>query len=605
MKTLLLGIDAFDPSLFERLLEQGAMPNLSKYTQNNRYRRFEVSNPPQSEVSWTSIATGLNPAAHGLYDFVHRDTATYALHVSLLPTQKQFGAVQFVRPYNTPTIFDDAAAQGYPATSLWWAATFPARPESPVRTLPGLGTPDIQGKLGVGSLYTTAESPAKQGKTPVYRLQPQTGGDFGSNFYGPLQKDQTPMQRPFRLRLLNPQSVQLTFGKTQIQLTPGTWSPILHIVFDAGFLVKVHAITRVIITHVEPLSLYALPLQIHPLHALWRYGTPGNFVKQTWQQAGPYLTIGWPQDTTGLEDGCISDEQFLALCTDIVNARTKLLQTQLAQFREGLLGNIFDSLDRIQHMLLRDRPDLVENWYKKFDHIIGLTEAWFAASPGKKGKLLIVSDHGFARFDTKVHLNRFLAQQGWLHARSARADTLTEVDWTNTRAYAIGLNSLYLNLQGREGKGTVTLAEKDAFIEEIRAALLNWHDERGGRVVARVQKAEHAFEGALLPAAPDLVVGYAPGFRASQQTGLGGWEQNPLEPNRDHWGADHCIDPAEVPGVLFANFPLDDFPAPSYRDIPTLAINTRADINRSAPPPKVDPQDEKAVKERLRSLGYL
>ncbi len=172
MKTLIIGLDAFDPYLFENLHEQGKLQNLGNLLRKGGYSRFQVSNPPQSEVSWTSIATGLNPGEHGMFDFVHRDPATYALNVSLLPTGRGLGGIQFLRPYNVRTIFDVAAERGYPSTSLWWPATFPARPESPVQTLPGLGTPDIQGRLGVGCLYSSnPDLPEKQGKTPVVRLE--------------------------------------------------------------------------------------------------------------------------------------------------------------------------------------------------------------------------------------------------------------------------------------------------------------------------------------------------------------------------------------------------------------------------------------------------
>jgi len=53
---------------------------------------------------------------------------------------------------------------------------------------------------------------------------------------------------------------------------------------------------------------------------------------------------------------------------------------------------------------------------------------------------------------------------------------------------------------------------------------------------------------------PDLVVGYERGYRASWQTTLGAVPIELLEPNRQKWSGDHCIDPALVPGVLFANF---------------------------------------------------
>src|SRR5512141_1441822 len=105
MRTLILGLDAFDPAFFETLIEQGKLPNLRHWVEQKRYSRCQISNPAQSEVSWTSIATGLNPGEHGMFDFVHRDPQTYALNVSLLPTGKGLGGIQFVRPYNARTIF--------------------------------------------------------------------------------------------------------------------------------------------------------------------------------------------------------------------------------------------------------------------------------------------------------------------------------------------------------------------------------------------------------------------------------------------------------------------------------------------------------------------
>ena len=79
--------------------------------------------------------------------------------------------------------------------------------------------------------------------------------------------------------------------------------------------------------------MYALPLQQHPLKSPWRYATPRGFVKETWKTGGPFLTLGWPQDTTALEDGCIDEDQFLALCESIIDTRMKIFKHQLANFR--------------------------------------------------------------------------------------------------------------------------------------------------------------------------------------------------------------------------------------------------------------------------------
>jgi len=188
MKTILVGFDAFDPVFFERLHNAGRTPNLSKFVGNEGYSPFEVTNPPQSEVSWTSIATGLNPGGHGMFDFVHRNPETYGLFVSLLPTKSSLLGTQFVPPYNAETIFESAVKDGYPATSLWWPATFPARLQSPVRTIPGLGTPDIFGQLGVGISYSMEPLVDEENiKTRVARLSRHSGGEYIGTLDGPTQ----------------------------------------------------------------------------------------------------------------------------------------------------------------------------------------------------------------------------------------------------------------------------------------------------------------------------------------------------------------------------------------------------------------------------------
>jgi predicted AlkP superfamily phosphohydrolase/phosphomutase len=611
MKTLILGLDAFDPNFFEKLNEQGLVPNLGKYVGIGGYAHFEVSNPPQSEVSWTSIATGLNPGSHGMFDFVHRDPDSYGLVVSLLPTKQGLGGTQFVRPYSVRTIFDQVADKGYPATALWWPATFPARPESPVRTIPGLGTPDILGRLGVGTLFTSdPETPKRLGKTPVIQLRPNGSAGFEGEILGPMRKTHQGAQEtalPFALVVKPDYAASLQIGKQTIPLYLGKWSQIIELQFKVGLLMSIRVITRAILTQLEPeIRLYFLPLQLHPLHSPWRYGTPGGFVKQAWTESGPFLTIGWPQDTVGLEDGCIDDDQFLALCDDIFKTRIAVLREQIKQYNEGLLAVVFDSLDRIQHMFWRDRPDIIESWYLKLDALVGDVEKQLSATGNPDTQLIVVSDHGFANFNQKVHLNRWLVEQGYLSTKEEKPDgNMKDVKWSGTKAYAIGLNSLYLNLQGREAQGQVKQTEGESLVNEICQKLSDWVSPDGKRVVQRALSNTEAFEGTLCQYGPDILVGYAPGFRASQQTGTGGWEANSLEVNYDHWNADHCIDPQAVPGVIFANHGLKNFPNPSYRDIPALAINAEPDARGAEPPPTAGGQDQEAVEERLKSLGYL
>lgn len=615
MHTLIIGLDAFDPGAFERLAAGGLLPNLTAFAEAGQYAHLAIANPAQSEVSWTSIATGANPGGHGLFDFVHRDPASYTPYVSLLPTRGNRLGARFVPPHRSTTVFDQAAADGYPATALFWPASFPARHDSPVRVIPGLGTPDLQGRLGVATAFTLEGSSGQTDlKTRIERLQPVGRERYRGVLPGPHARGngRPPRGLEFELALSGERSAVLQWGNEATELAVGLWSPIIELSFRAGGILPVKAITRAILTQGKPAPrLYFLPLQIHPLRALWPYGSPPGFLREIWQQAGPYLTLGWPQDTTGLEEGWIDDEQFLTLCRLIDAERERVFFQQLWNFTEGVLGVVFDTLDRVQHMFWRDRPDVVAEWYHHLDEVVGRAVAQLHRLGGEPARVLVVSDHGFARFDHQVHLNGWLEAHGYLIRKNPQGSrSLANIDWARSRAYAIGLNSIYLNLSGREGQGCVAPGEAESLAERLRFELSAWRGPDGAPVVQRVYTRAEALDGPLAAHGPDLLIGYSPGYRASAETGVGEWSERAIEPNRDHWGADHCIDPLAVPGVLFANQGLDNLPHPSYRDIPALALDRPIDPQQAPPPPPDagtpdHAEDPEAVAERLKSLGYL
>jgi predicted AlkP superfamily phosphohydrolase/phosphomutase len=607
MRTVILGFDSFDPSIFEHLSDAGRLPNLTKMRQAGGYAPLEVCSPPQTEVSWTSIATGVDPGGHGIFDFVHRDPATYAPYVSILPTRKTALGEQFVPPYTTKTFFEEAAELGYPALALWWPALFPARPNIPVTTIPGLGTPDIRGQLGVGTFFTTEEESKK--KVRVVRLQAASKGVFTAELEGIKSQSRSGekvISLPVRLEVKNETQAVLTIGDRLIDLTLGKWSPIIELRFKAGLFASIYAITQVILTDLNgKVSFYVSPLQIHPLHPIWQYTSSASFARKTWKESGPFLTLGWPQDTTALEDGCISDQQFLDLCQSIFDQRRRVLYAQLVNFEEGVLAVIFDCLDRVQHMFLRNQPEIVYEWYEKLDTFVGEVSQKLQAWDKDKYRFLILSDHGFRPFAYKANLNRWLEQNGYLVMKDGQSKDLPGVDWAKTRAYAVGLNSLYLNVQGREGQGILTAEGIEPLLDEIKDRLLEWKGPDGKKVVNRVLLKHEAFNGPYVRLGPDLVVGYAAGYRASSETGLGKIPEAVMEENHDHWGADHCIDSNIVPGVIFANRDLKNFPGVSFRDIPFLAIGKHLDQSHIKPPSQIGRQGQKDLEERLKGLGYL
>lgn len=604
MRSLLVGFDSFDPGTYEILANKGQMPNLTSFADKSGYSRLKVCAPPQTEVSWTSIATGADPGTHGIFDFVHRDPATYIPYVSILPTKVSAVGEQFVPPYTAKTFFSEAADMGYPAIALWWPALFPARLELPISTIPGLGTPDVRGQLGVGT-YATADPAEKKEKTRVIVLQEKSKGKYIGMLEGPITKTREgiqPAKLEFSLDILDETHATLRIGTVELALAFGKWSPIFEVKFKLGLLMNVTAITQAILTKTNgKASIYFLPLQIHPLHSMWPYGAPKSFLKDSWNNAGPFLTLGWPQDTTALEEGCITDDQFLDLCQSIFDSRKKVFYHHLGNMKEGVLAGVFDCLDRVQHMFLRDREDIVHDWYRKLDGFVGEVKGRL----GKDTRFLVMSDHGFKLYKHKVHLNRWLADNGYLKFTNGGDANLANVDWASTFAYAIGLNSIYLNVKGREGKGAVTPEQIEPLLAEIKAKLLNLQGPDGANAISSVLLKHEAFSGPYLRLGPDLVVGYAPNYRASAETGLGKAPAQSLEANTDHWGADHCIDSEVVPGVLFANRDVANIPEVSFRDIPFLMINKHLDQSHLKPPSEQTRKGQDNIEERLKGLGYL
>lgn len=606
MRTLIIGLDAFDPVFFEQLHAEGKTPNLGRYAQAGNYSRFRVTDPPQSEVSWTSIATGQNPGQHGLFDFVHRNPATYGLQVSLLPTQRNLLGSRFVPPHSAHTIFDETVNDGYPAASLWWPATFPSRYASPVRTIPGLGTPDIFGRLGVGAFYSEGfQGGVPDLKTTIRPLKKISGSRYEGKLEGPARKKGA-ASVDFQVEMINDRSAILKIEKQALPLERGKWSRIIEITFRMGLGIRVKSVTRVILTSDNPPGLYFLPLQLHPPSAPWPCGAPRDFVNGLWKSAGPFLTLGWPQDTTALNEGFINEEQFLTLCEAIEEERERVLNHLLDDFEEGLLACVFDTLDRVQHMFWKSRRDIIEKWYIKLDQLIGRIQK--KALERGDAHIIVVSDHGFGNFDYKVHLNRWLINRKYLSI-GAQADRnhFKNAHWQETDAYAVGLNSVYLNLAGRERDGRVSEGDAFALLNKLREDLLAWRGPDGGRVMQKVELRSEAFQGPLAEFGPDLFIGYRPPYRGSAETGLGGWKENEIEINQEHWGADHCFNADAVPGVLFSNRSLANWKHPSYQDFPAIALGK--DLNKktasTSPRPFNEDEDEEQIEKRLKDLGYL
>lgn len=187
--------------------------------------------------------------------------------------------------------------------------------------------------------------------------------------------------------------------------------------------------------------------------------------------------------------------------------------------------------------------------------------------------VIVMSDHGFAAFDRSVNLNTWLWREGFLQLDDPRnageGEMFAHVDWGRTKAYAMGLNALYINLSGREKNGIVHPgADRDAVLGELKSRLREFRDPETQQLVvsdlSTVGETTSRF-------APDLIVGYTPGYRGSWETALGVVPSLVIRDNTDAWIADHCIAAASVPGVLLGNR-TPRVANPQLKDIPVTIL---------------------------------
>jgi predicted AlkP superfamily phosphohydrolase/phosphomutase len=129
------------------------------------------------------------------------------------------------------------------------------------------------------------------------------------------------------------------------------------------------------------------------------------------------------------------------------------------------------------------------------------------------------------------------------------------VDWSRTRAYALGFSGIYLNLRGREKPGLVEPGpEAERLKREIIQKLEGLTDPKtGARVVRKVHLREDAYHGPEVAKSPDLIVGFDLYYGCSDFSALGGVSKELFQDTEDAWSGSHLMDPSVVPGILLVN----------------------------------------------------
>jgi predicted AlkP superfamily phosphohydrolase/phosphomutase len=527
-----------------------------------------------------------------------------------------------------------AGADGIKSTVLTVPVSFPPEAIAHGEMLAGLPLPDIRGTLGTFSYWATDLSSFEEGNTEfggfLKRLLFQAGV-AETQLKGPespiLKQEEAELKAKKKLGSLSdaererldqlatgkdiniPLSVKWDEGSgtanldiqgTHLSLKAGEWSPWVPLTFKVNFLISVHGMTQFYVVRADrELQLYASPVNIDPRNPPIPISKPDDFAPRLAKEVGLYRTLGWAESADKpLNEGRLDEAAFLYDSERAFEDREKVIFKNLEHDDWDLFVAVIETTDRVSHMMWRlidpKHPmydaalaekygDSIEKVYRRADALVGKIQSKLPPDT----VFMVMSDHGFHSFRRSVNLNTWLVRNGYMmfegqdSSKKGLADLFGHgkfwegVDWSRTRAYAVGLGQIYFNLRGRESKGIVSAgAEYQALQEEIRSKLVELTDpDTGERVLRDVYKRDDIYKGEFLRNAPDLQAGFNDGYRVGWQDTLGGVSTSGavVENNNRKWSGDHCATATEISGgVFFCNRKIDTT-KPSIMDLsPTV-----------------------------------
>jgi predicted AlkP superfamily phosphohydrolase/phosphomutase len=504
--------------------------------------------------------------------------------------------------------WEAAANAGRKARVVHVPVTFPAHDFPAGEMLSGLGVPDVSGRVGKPFFFTSEldfhRSGSNEFSIDVVQLE-DNKGRIATKIQGPPNKlFGTPpyISIPMTITVANDRnSVTIEESGQTVTLHPGEWSGWTDFVFPFNPLIRIHGISRFhLITSQPEVKLYLSPINFDPrnLPPGFNVSAPPKWAPQLARDYGLFKTLGWQIDTWAISEGFADEQMFWDDMTFTVAQDRKMFDAFLGG-DEDLMVQCFEFPDRVGHVFWRlmdtKHPaynealhakwgDALLRSYQLMDAIVGDA---MAAAAKKNAALIVLSDHGFASFRKSVNYNTWLVMNGYMALKTGvqvkdrnvemlfdQGQFWENVDWSHTRAYAMGLGEMYINVKGRESQGIVNPGpEYDALKSELKSRLVTMTDmETMEHPVRRVLAREEIYRQFDPNMIPDLFVTNNDGYRVSWQTSLGGIPKNLIEPNKQTWSGDHCsVDPEIVKGIFFYNRKLATDRAPYIADVyPTV-----------------------------------
>lgn len=586
-RAIVLGMDGVDPQLLRRFIAEGHLPTFAKLIGKMHFGNLQTTNPPQSPVAWASFISGCNPGKTGIFDFVHRDPQKFTPYMS---TSRSFGPSNSIKlgkwslPLESgevkllrhgPSLWSSLEEHSIPAIVFQIPANFPVL-GGESKVVSGMGTPDLLGTYGTYTFLHEGEPPHEKSKSGsrLFRLS-VVQHEAKAVIRGPkntFRSDNADSELEIKIQR-DPvhDMVKITCDGQTVILKRGEFSEWVPVRFElVPMFSSIGGMVRFYVQQVHPeIKIYCSPINIDPQDPALPICSPNGFAADLANNVGRYYTQGFPADSKALSNGALSDEEYFEQAKLVIEENHKAFDYLLSNFDDGLFYFYFSSTDQNCHMLWRlmdpthplHRPDAspelknaILYFYNEMDRFLEKA----LAKVDDNTLLIALSDHGFATFNREFNLNTWLFQNGFLTLKRPKkideGEFFSNVDWSKTKAYGIGINGLYINLKGREPFGSVEHKDVSAIKAAIIDGLAYVTDPlTGNPVTTRGYDCHQIYSGSELALAPDIVVGFQRGYRVSDESVLGKFQREAVGNRIDKWAGDHCIDPALVPGILLTN----------------------------------------------------
>lgn len=584
-RVVVVGLDGQEPTLTDRFMAEGLLPNFRKLSEQGKYVRCDTAMPAESPVAWASFQTGSNPGRHKVFDFLVPNRKSHlpelcSAKVTASPRTLKLGPWQI--PIGKPVIDLGRKSQafwkilgdhGIFSTVLRVPVSFPPEKFKGVM-LSAMMVPDLKGSQGTFSYYSTEigeDDPYTGGIRIPVKVE---NGSVLSYISGPentMRREGGEMRLPFEVKLgTNGTGHEIVVEKKRYPLPLREFTPWIDLKFKPGLGVSVRGMVRFYLLEAgEQFRLYMSPVNIDPDKPALPISHPFTYAIYLSKTLGRYCTLGLAEDTWGLNERVLDEEAFLKLTYLIHDERERMFFDALEKTKRGTVVCVFDITDRLQHMFFRylepDHPanegkdvekhkHAIRDLYVKMDEMIGRVMKQL----GPDDVLMVMSDHGFKNFRRCVNLNTWLWKNGLLALKNDKltgAEWYQDVDWSRTRAYAVGLGGIYLNMKGREEGGIVEPGEEEAAVKKqiIEGLGPILDPATDASAVAEVYDLSERYKGPYVREAPDLFVGFRLGWRASWECATGTITEETFSDNTKSWSGDHCMNPPDVPGIFFIN----------------------------------------------------